>query len=360
LYGFDLAKTAIKRAGFAILVEGNMDCIASHQVGVNNWVAVSGTALTKEQVGLLKRVTNRVVFSFDEDTAGVQAALRALDHALQAAMDIAIVKLPFGKDPDEVIRKDQAAWPKAVAEAQPVMEYFFNSATVGKDMKQIAAKKSATRELLPIVAKLGDPVEQSHYLQQLADLVKVEKDVLQGMLPVRAKAETVTATPTAKPAVKAVPPADRYRSASERMLALLIAYPAMLSQATDRVDPTQLVGDDLRGLYKTFLVWYSQHHFTTRQELDEQTAALKAEEQPLYVLLSLLADKEFSTAFDPLREEEFLSLAGALKRHALSQDLHQIEAEIGRLERRGAAEDPEMGRLLDRVRELTEQLRSLG
>lgn len=360
LYGFDLAKRAIKQAGFAVVVEGNMDLIASHQFNVTNAVAVSGTALTADQVRLIRRLTNRIVFAFDQDTAGVQAAVRALDQVLAAGLDVAVARLGEAKDPDELIRRDPAAWPKAIATAVPVMEYFFGSVTADRDLSKVNDKKLVTRELLPIVGKLGDPVEQSHYVEKLADLVHVGAEDLRKMLPGRRPTappagEKLTTTATApKPA------ADRHGAVTERLLALLIYDPQLFNLASAKLNPDILVGVDLQDLYRTLVVWYSEHHFVTRQELDARAAALTGDVKQRFTLLSLLADKEFSPDHETPSEEEFLSLTGALTRHALSRRLRQIEAEMSRLERAGQSSTPAMTTLLDQARELTEQIRSLG
>jgi len=359
LYGYDMAKSTIKQAGYAVLVEGNMDCIASHQSGVTNCVAISGTALTPDQVRMLKRITNRLVVAFDADAAGVAAAVRALDHAFAAAMDIAIVSLPDAKDPDELIRRDPAAWPKAIAAARPAMEHFFTIVTAGKDLNSVTVKKAVTRELLPILSKLGDPVEQSHYLEKLADLVHVAVGDLKKMLtkPSPTSPNVPISTTARQPTSSKK---DHPRAVSERLLALIIADPRFLAQASQRLDPEAISGDDLRDLYRTLLVWYTAQHFVTRSELDAQAAALVGDAQATYALLSLLADREFPPDRDVPMEEDFLSLTGTLARHTLALRLRQIEADIARLERAGLSASAEMSGLLGQARELTERLRRLG
>ena len=108
LFGFDKAKAFIKKHNFAILVEGQMDVIACHQAGMTNVVATSGTALTEEQIALLKRYSNNLAIAFDADAAGINAARRGIEIALAAGMNIRIIRIPdgAGKDPDECIKKD--------------------------------------------------------------------------------------------------------------------------------------------------------------------------------------------------------------------------------------------------------------
>jgi DNA primase len=362
LYGFDKARAAIKKTGIAVIVEGNMDCITSHQFGIEHVIAVSGTALTAEQIGILKKVAKKLVFAFDQDAAGAQAILRGLDHALQSGLDLGILTLPFGKDPDELIRKDKAAWEKAIATAKPVMEYFFATLTADKDLLNVNDKKQLVRELLPILGKSGDPVEQSHYLEKLADLVHVPVEELRSHVPT-GKIVSPTAqrsapvTPT--PAPKALE-ADRFGMVSERVLALLVAHPSLMAQAIDALPVEAIPDHALQALYKSFVVWYTQNHFVDRHQVDGLVAEGASEFSEKYALLGLLADKEFSTPVTPELAQELLSMISTLKRQSLSRKLRQLEADIRRLEHQGASASHDLTALLQEVRTVTEQLRSLN
>jgi len=360
LYGFDKAKSSIKKTGVAVIVEGNMDCLTSHQFGVENVVAMSGTALTQEQILLLKRGAKKLVFAFDQDAAGFQAIIRALDHALQSGLDITILRLPFGKDPDELIRKDVVAWQKAIAEAQSVMEYFFAVLTEHKNLGQVDDKKQLVRELLPIVAKVGDVVEQNHYLEKLSNLVHVPIEDLRRSFPKQHTPQKPGVIP-AVPASVAPDKPDRFSAISERVVAMLVADPGLIEAASRQLDPSALIGEDLKTLYKSFVIWYTQQHIVDRHQLDRLVAEGLPELGERYQLLSLLADKEFPSSMATDRDQELLSLTSTLKRQSLVTDLYRLEADIRRLEQQpGGANGQDMTTLLNRVRTLTEQLRSIG
>lgn len=359
LYALNLAKQAIKQADRVVLVEGQMDCLMSHQAGVKNVVASSGTALTIDQVQLLKRFTTNLVLAFDQDTAGMQAALRGVDQALQERMDIRVVRLSQGKDPDELIKHDVNAWRQAVETAQPLMEYYVAEATADKNLNAVQDKKQVVKFLLPIIGKLGDAVEQAHYLQQLADLVHVEMAVLRQTLnsarkPAAAKPAVATSAPAPVPL-----PSDRYRAVSERLLALIIHEPKLYDHLAAQFDPRFLVGQDLQTLYKTFVIWYSQNHLTTRQALAEAAASLDAEQQDLLTLLTLLGDHEYPEGLTPAVERDLLTMVNDLKRHDLSQELHRLEADIRQLEQSSGHPGQDLTDLLNRVQAVTDQLRSL-
>lgn len=361
LYGLDKAKQQIKKAGRAVIVEGQMDVVMSHQAGVDNVVASSGTALTADQVGLLKRFSTNLVLAFDQDAAGAQAALRGVDQALLAKMDVKIVRLSQGKDPDELIKHDLPAWKQAIETAQPLMEYYLQEATAGRDFTKVDDKKAAVRSLLPIIAKLGDPVEQSHYLQHVADLVKVDVAALRQSLPITPR--TVAAKPPSQPTKTAEPadhPLDRFRGVSERLMALLLREPKLYEQLASRFDPTDLVGPDLQTLYKTLVIWYSQNHFTSRHALADAASSLDPEQQELFTLLTLLGDHEYPEGITPSVEHDILTMVAALKRRALSLELRRLEADIRRLEQSTGEQPDQLSELLTQVQAVTDQLRSLA
>lgn len=362
LYGLDKAKQQMKRAGRAVLVEGQMDCLMSHQAGVNNVVATSGTALTADQVGLLKRYTTNLVLAFDQDAAGAQASLRGVDQALQAKMDVKIVRLSQGKDPDELIRHDVDAWRQVIEQAQPLMEYYVQEATTGRDLNKVEDKKAVTKFLLPIIAKLGDPVEQAHYLQQLADLVHVDQAALRQSLPGAPTPAARSAAPN-QPAPKAPTPeqpADRFRAVSERLVAAFLHEPKLLDQHQAEFNPEVLIGPDLQTLYKTLIIWYSQNHFSTRHALADAASSLDPEQQDLFTLLTLLGDHEYPDGITPSVEHDIFTMIAALKRRSLSNELRRLEADIRQLEHSGGANSTELSELLARVQLVTDQLRSIA
>ena len=196
LFGLDQAKAGIRTAGEAIIVEGYMDVLMAHQHGINNVVAQMGTALTEAQLRLLKRHTQRFVLALDSDVAGDQATLRGLDVARQVmdrevvpvptprglirfedrlAADIRIVSLPPGRDPDEVILESPSRWAQLIAQAKPVMDYYFDALTADLDLATARGKTDAVRALGPLIADIGDRVQRTHYLQQLARMVQVDE-----------------------------------------------------------------------------------------------------------------------------------------------------------------------------------------
>ncbi|MEX0622053.1 MAG: DNA primase [Candidatus Woykebacteria bacterium] len=178
LYGIHLAKNSIKKEGTAVLVEGNLDVISSHQIGVSNVVAPLGTALTQLQIELVKRWAEQVFFAFDKDLAGDVAAKRGIEIAEAAGLNIRVVKMVSGKDPDEIIRKDPLAWKGAIRAAVPVFDYFINSAIDRFGVSDAEAKRKVAAQVLPNLSTISDEILKSHYLQMLASKLGLEESVL--------------------------------------------------------------------------------------------------------------------------------------------------------------------------------------
>lgn len=182
LYGLDKAKTFIRQQNECIMVEGNMDVIASHQALVQNVVATSGTALTPDQIRIIKRYTDNIVFSFDMDAAGVKAAGRAIDLALEEGMTVSIVQVPEGKDPADCVKKDPKLWQEASQQKIKIMDFYFTSVLGKYDKNDVEGKKKIAEELLNVIAKISNKIEQSFYLQRLSGEIGMSEDVLSSVI----------------------------------------------------------------------------------------------------------------------------------------------------------------------------------
>jgi len=178
LYGLDLAKDAIRDKNLAVLVEGEFDVISSHQAQVKNVVAVKGTSLTREQVGLISRFSENIAICFDTDIAGDAAARRGIELAEQAGMNIKVIQTFGFKDPDEMIRNSAQKWRESVEQAVPVYDWLIDSALRRFDRTTAEGKKKIGQELLPIFGRISDELVKAHYLQKLSICLGVNEEVL--------------------------------------------------------------------------------------------------------------------------------------------------------------------------------------
>jgi DNA primase len=185
LYAIDRAKDSIRKKGEVVIMEGYMDVLTSHQHGWDNAVASMGTALTEKQLSSLKKLTKNLVLALDADTAGEEATLRMaenidIENYLHAEVKVVIPH--NSKDPDEEIRKDPALWAQSLEKATSIMDFILE-ATKGKvDFGNIQGKIIATDRLLPVISKIDDPIRRGHYVQKLAQMLKIKENDLRDRL----------------------------------------------------------------------------------------------------------------------------------------------------------------------------------
>ena len=203
LYGYHLARDAIRQERTAVIVEGYMDVIAAHESGFANTVASMGTSLTTQQARMLTTSgASRVVIALDADAAGAAAARRGLDVVREAGVyeagttvdvrglvrhedhlttDIGIAELPPGDDPDSLVRSRPQRWRELIAEPTPLADFAFRWAGGQHDLTGLSGRRAAMRELLPIVAEINDAVVRAHYFSRLSELSGVPADELRRM-----------------------------------------------------------------------------------------------------------------------------------------------------------------------------------
>jgi DNA primase len=179
LYGMFQAKNAIRREDFCYLVEGYTDVISLHQADVDNVVASSGTALTEEQIKLIRRFTENVTVLFDGDAAGIKAALRGIDLVLKGGLNVRVVLLPDSEDPDSMSKKMGTAEFKQYLKAHTKDFISFKIDLYAEDAARDPIKKAeAIREIITSISLIPDPIKRSVYLQETGQLLKIPETVL--------------------------------------------------------------------------------------------------------------------------------------------------------------------------------------
>ncbi len=175
LFGLSQARDAIRDGDSCVLVEGQMDLILSHQAGVKNTVASSGTALTSEHLEMIKRFTKNIVLAFDADDAGISAAHRAVVLALEQNMSVRIARLPKGMDPADVALNDPSHWVSAVKDAKQVIDLYLELLpSLHKDKAEL--RKKVTEIVVPFVALLKSPIDQGHYVGEIAKILGIKEE----------------------------------------------------------------------------------------------------------------------------------------------------------------------------------------
>ncbi|MFH1030305.1 MAG: DNA primase [bacterium] len=256
IYALDKAKQEIRKNDLAVIVEGQMDVIACHQAGYKNVVGSSGTALTTEHIKTIKRYTNNIALCFDQDEAGKNAARRAVDLALEAEINIKIIKIEGTKDPDECIKKSPDLWEKAVKTAKNYVDHYFEEIFSEFDASSIEGKKNISKNLLPLLSKIEDKITQTHYLQKLAAHLNVGEDVLRETI---AKTKNIIKRETKPIASPLSHKKDKNLFMAERIISLSLIYIENFSFVIDHMMPEFITNDKLNLLYKELIIFYTKN-----------------------------------------------------------------------------------------------------
>jgi len=220
LYGLDKAKVEIRKKDSCILVEGYTDVIMTHQAGTQNVVATSGTALTPEQLKILRRYSNNLILGFDMDVAGDTATKRGIDLAQIQGFDIRVIRLPEGKDAADVISLNPKEWEKAIENAKLILDFYFESAFSGRDPKTPEGKKEVSKILLPVLKRIPNQIEKSFWIQRLAkDLGVREEDLREELKKVKLEENLYGLEPEE---IISLPPKSRKELLEERLLTLIL------------------------------------------------------------------------------------------------------------------------------------------
>jgi DNA primase len=183
VFGLSQAKEAIRKIGYAVIVEGNLDVVSSHQAGIKQVVATAGTAMTENHLRALKRLTGDVRLAFDGDKAGIAATERAIPIASSVGVELTIISLPDeAKDPDELIQQDVSLWQKAIDATQPAVDWILEQYAQREDITTAAGKRAFTTAGLNVVRGLGDPVEREHYEKKIAGMVGTSLESIRAKL----------------------------------------------------------------------------------------------------------------------------------------------------------------------------------
>lgn len=330
IFALNLARAAIREKDEAVVVEGNLDVLASHQAGVSQVVATSGTALTQPQLKMLSRLTRNVKLAFDHDAAGLKATERSIPLAQAAGISLYIVSLD-AKDPDELIQKDPKLWSRAIGKGEYVMDWLLRSLQDQYDLDTVPGKKRFSDHVLEVLAKMPDPVEQDHYAKALAKLINADPDSVLRKLgsagePKQAVAATTAATKSA--------PKDENHSTEDALLTLAASF------ADTRVSLLDLAPEDFSGQDAAKLFEHLRNH----PEVDlEKPLPKSLQSISNYVKILLLrGEEEYKDWATQDRRIEAFSLATRLQtlfikrtQKDLSEQLQAAEAS-GDLQRKQA------------------------
>lgn len=281
LYGLHLAKAGMRSAKEVIIVEGNLDVIASHKAGVEHVVGSSGTALTESQLRTLARYTKRLVFALDEDAAGFGAAQRVFELAIKLQSDdptlrfdirCLIIPQGAGKDPDEVVQKNPEMWRNVSSTSVEVVEYFFTKKLRDFELDggsaSIDARTKLVDELLPRVGRIERPDQRHLYLLRIADATHIAVGLLEDMIVKSQTAEAPARRMPVKPSGGTkfgtvfegqAAQSSKLDKSAAFLLGLALKHQAFVQEALSVVPVDMLASPGLQLLYRGLNVVYTRN-----------------------------------------------------------------------------------------------------
>lgn len=321
LYGLRLAKEAIKKEDLAIFVEGYMDVIAAHQAGSKNVVATSGTALTGPQLKLVGRYTKNIAFAFDADSAGMEATKRAIELAQEAKLNIRIIQIPDGKDPDECIQKSPEVWREAVKNAVKAMDFYFAHAFSLHDRTLLEGKKAILDLLLPLIKQVPTSMEQNEHLRRLAHDLKTDPKYLwDDMKKLSLRTSYRPATDS-----EAAPPEKESFSREEFLLGFILETPQLYEIVHHNLIDVTSFDPATEKIYKALKSVYNSRSVVDINELRSQ---LPEEQQQRLDILPLLIEEYYPDFSQESAEKEVLGLIRQINRKNLRSSQKEFEHKI--------------------------------
>ncbi len=339
LYGFDKAKTEIRKKDACVLVEGQMDVLMSHQAGVLNSVAVSGTGLSQYHLDMIGRLTNNLIVSFDSDEAGLIAAGRGIDLALEKGFEVKVVVLPFGKDPADVVLKDPEAWQKAADESRHIIDFY---------LKTLAEKISEPRELkrkveqvvLPYVIFIQSEIEKSHWVSEIAKRLNMREEPIWEQLK-KMKISKPGFKEVSKPGFGEKPDFKRSRHLllEERLLGIVFWR-----------NDVSMIPDDK-------LYFFSEKHQVLLKNFKNASDKIESGSKDYCQRLSLEGELSCVGMEDEVLEKEKQILLVELEREFIQEQREAIMFTVKTLEEKG--DEKALGEQLDKFNEFNKRLGEL-
>ncbi len=333
IFGLKQAKKSIRTKDEVIIVEGHLDVLSVWQAGYEQVVAVSGTALTQEQLVSLSRMANKVKLCFDQDEAGIKATQRALELGASLPIRLEVIRFDQAKDPDELIKQDPKLWVVAYEQAAYVVDYIISYAASQHDLSSGDGKKKFVGFVLPVIARLHDSVERDHYIRQIASMVAVDAQLLreqihkQGHKNTQSNKQIVQQNDDQTPSVQASKATKRTRQEQfeDMLMEMVLAFAdtRMVLQDLNISD----VSDTNKELVKILIERPEMTEKQILKSLPEQADRVK--------MLSLRGEHEYSHLSEHERGLEAFTQVHTVQKHIFILKKRELSRQLAVAEQQG-------------------------
>lgn len=325
LFGYSQLSTSIRQSEEVVVCEGEFDVISSFQAHVNNVVAIKGSALSLSQIQLLSHSVRRICLALDADSAGIEATKRAISLVKESGVDVNLRVIPIagGKDPDEIARSSPANWREMVQKNISVYEYLIDVSFAANDIKSGDGKKEITKELVPLLSQIQNAVEQAHYVQQVARRLGVSEEIFEKELRKAKLPQTFSKPEGSKKSEEVSKPKNRSEVLQRYLFLVLLASESR--DFSSRLEQLQHNGT-FSGVYAKLLSVGSSLNVSDPLSF---TQALPEELKELFTSLYLEAS-ELGTQAD--LKSEFDNALLELTEIVKKEDKIKLAQEVGSLE----------------------------
>jgi len=364
LYGLNLAKKVARETNSLILVEGQMDVLASHQAGVKHVIAGSGTALSQDQLRLISRTVPQIIFALDTDSAGEQALIRGVQDAWSINLEVLVIDIPKNyKDPADIVRENKETWIKISKKPIPFMDYYLKRLLNRYDSDSREGKKNIAKHAIPLLTKIPDPIERSHYISNISDKLQVaENYIVEAIQNVSTKKDKhiqtkhLTIATVQEGVHKKITAPERI---SELILSIGIKYPDLFSIISESITPDEFTNKQYSSFYTDLHSWYNnkqQNRPLNSPNLLNEEKDNASESADILATLELLAEKEFVNLDPEQIKHELTLLLKVFKKTTISIKLKSITTALRQVEG-SQIELEELQNLTTQFKTLTQELK---
>ncbi|MFP4164926.1 MAG: DNA primase [Chitinispirillaceae bacterium] len=339
LYGLHKARQGIREKSRILVVEGYMDYLSLYQAGIRNVVATSGTAFTTEHAHLIRRFTSRATLVFDGDRAGMSAAHKAIHVLAPFNLEVSVLTLPGGEDPDSFVKNKGAhAFLEMLESAQDSASFLIEKAASEHDCASPHGKRQVVESLTPYIEQLKDPIIRNDFLGKLSDRLRLDQHLIisrfrGGESPKRRNYATLS-----------IKESEKYLGGLEgSFLRILMTSPELIDQAKQYVSPETLTDKLSTDIYSLVLQTYDQ-----KRSLEKLTEELEGDSEVKRIISMMMV----TPALRENIHEELVQKIILLRRKFLKNQLRNL-----RIALRNTPEDKQ--KLLEQHREYTAQLKEL-
>ena len=354
LFALNKAKEEIRKKDLAVVVEGQMDAISCHNHGIINVVASSGTALTKEQVALLKRYTNNIALVFDMDAAGQLAVDRGVRECLSQGMNVKIINLPSGKDPDESLKNNPDEltmgvevarrandvdfdnhYKKPIENAKSILEYYFERSSANLDLNLLDNKKVVRDKMFEMIALLPDKTEQGFWLKKISDELSFpETDTREEFLRRVNNSSKKNSYLDNKNDNKNLVNREKSREErlSETFLAIILKEASIFPYAINNLSPDFLVGPNLSLFYNKLIIIYNKTGNLQYTDIEKEIENANID-QSILRKIALAGEKEFYGQEQSELKSQLINIISDLKVSGQRKKIEELRLKISEAEK---------------------------